>query len=52
MEYLIIVLFASLTASLLLNLKQNRRILFLERSLAKLRHPALQLIIDRAKANR
>lgn len=52
MEYLIIVLFVSLTVSLLVNLKQNRRILYLERTLAKLRHPALQLIIDRAKAKK
>lgn len=52
MEYLVIGLFGALAISLLFNLKQNRKITYLERTLAKLRHPALQLIIDRAKAKK
>jgi hypothetical protein len=52
MEYLVVVLFGALTVSLMFNLKQNRKNLHLERALAKLRHPALQLIMDRAKARK
>jgi hypothetical protein len=52
MEYLVLALFAALITSLIFNLKQNRRILHLDRTLAKLRHPAFQLMIDRAKAKK
>jgi hypothetical protein len=52
MEYLVLVLFVALVTSLIFNLKQNRRILHLDRALARLRHPALQLIIDRAKTKK